>query len=1695
MGVITNIINTKFTSSGAAQVTSEAENITRSQTRLGQASAGAGRNFAAQSKGLGGLVGAYAGAAATVFALQAAFTALNNAAKAENMIKGTNALAAEVASSGPQILAHIKAITNGQVSMAEAAQNANIALSAGFSTNQIDKLTEAAYKTSKALGRDLTDSMTRLVRGTAKLEPELLDELGIFVRLDTATRKYAAAHNTTASSLTEFQRRQAFLNATLAEADRKFSSIDTTAPSAQQSLERLMATIVDLSNSLGSFIGSYLAPLADFFANDLGNSLVLFGAVLLTVFSKAKAIAIGFTTESMTALSAWVDKEVTSVERVKSSYESLAAAQLAFAANIKNRGGLAPMGENGSFSQMGVPKDIASRLANFRKEFQGGHFTTLSVEELSSKFSQLEHDLETMGSKGANAGKKVGDILQGIAQKDAQAMHTALKTALESTTTKTKLLTIGLTSVKFAIQGIGMVASKLLTAFNWIFVVTSVLELLGFDVMGKIAEGIEYLMSSSKQAATGLTGAFASAAGGASALTARLKDAGATKDQIDNLASSVNDLYSSIISKKEATIPFTPKVDTKALEQYKKELTAAQMSARAKGEDMNTGASVTAARAKVEAEKARLAASAPKPVYATELSVAQKALTDLKAATAKLDPIKIDSDTKMQIVMLETLVKTLKEIPEGGFPLIGAISERGGLDATKLADVMKTSIKSSRDEAGKLRVTLDGISIPIKNGKADFDSLSENMKTVLTTSQGIKITTKEVFDSFNAGTSSAEMLSKQISGLDGSFDIYKQNAAQITEEFIRQDMSITEATLATNQLLALEKQRLEIMKNVSETMTQAANIQKSIASAFGSEIKKIDTAQLDGTIALTGEIATNEQEIAVNRATALKAAMEATSFDQQRLILLENMRDKTDAQAAEYQKILALSDAHNAAIQASHGLLLSVIGDLQKMNKEISKAIDKQQSDNYIAGMESALEIARATADLQKTTRDNNLAIAQMALDTDKQRLSLAESQLDYLKQQAKAISDLTKKDISRATPEIKDLINQRSTDFNAAIANFGAGTGIDTSGLTAAAANLRQSLEGGAKSQKDVINRQEARTKFEIEARKAIQAKEIEILKQENQLKIEAIQNDIKSTEAAKSMLEAETTLEMTKLDAQAAAIKSEAAIVSAQLKGYSTMASIVTAHNEGIGTFGQAVNSFGQALSSLSNLKINLPFGMSASVSGQTNFTPAPTSVAGGNLGNGPSMTGAVPEDASDHGGVQFAIDNLISKLEVDLPKLTQLQLDGIQTQKDKLLALQDIKEQQYDEELRKLNALEEATKTQNGIALQQKLQEQRTVVDGLKNDLIDLGTAAGGGASDAIKELTGRLAELQSSIGSTVKDAMMSLSDLVFYGEGSAQDIAYQFFRSLQESLYEKLIAEPLTNMISNWLTGAVSKAVGGVDILGSPLKQAVGSVAGAKKADLDTNVLGQMSYTAGTSLTSLGDTISQATDVAASDINSAATKFRAAMNQFGGGVSTSASTTSQQVTSSGASVHNSISTIGTRVQTSAATAGAAAVAGGSQLSGQIQTTGATVAQGTTVAGTLVGTAGTMFSSLMSTMWPMLLMFGLSAITSKAAGGAIQHLASGGQLRDRVPAMLEPGEFVIRKPAAKKIGMPALQQMNATGNTNGAGSGNVTVNMSNSGTQKEAEASKPRFDGEKYVIDIVLRDLSSNGPIRKSLRGGSI
>ena len=102
--------------------------------------------------------------------------------------------------------------------------------------------------------------------------------------------------------------------------------------------------------------------------------------------------------------------------------------------------------------------------------------------------------------------------------------------------------------------------------------------------------------------------------------------------------------------------------------------------------------------------------------------------------------------------------------------------------------------------------------------------------------------------------------------------------------------------------------------------------------------------------------------------------------------------------------------------------------------------------------------------------------------------------------------------------------------------------------------------------------------------------------------------------------------------------------------------------------------------------------------------------------------------------------------------------------------------------------------------------------------------------------------------------------------------------------------------------------------------------------------------------------------------------------------------------------------------------------------------------------------------------------------------AGGGAVQS-------RDRIPALLEPGEFVMRRPAAKAIGGAALNQMNATGKN--LTPPNIQVNLNNEGAPKNVQAQPARVQGDKIIIDMgkVVSDEKGTGkgadPLNKNAK----
>ena len=242
------------------------------QTNLSSAKGFSKMNQTIGEGGSSGLVGAYATLAANVFAATAAFNALRQASQVQQLVEGLEALGRASGDNLTLLADRIKDAAGQAIALDQALRVASVGASAGFSGEQLEGLATVARSAAIALGRDVGDAIDRLARGAAKLEPEILDELGIFVRLDDASAKYAASIGVATSELTRFQQRQAFANEIIEQGGQKFSEIGDNVDVSP--FDALAATLGDLSRTFTDFFNTVLGPIASFFSN---NTIALTG--------------------------------------------------------------------------------------------------------------------------------------------------------------------------------------------------------------------------------------------------------------------------------------------------------------------------------------------------------------------------------------------------------------------------------------------------------------------------------------------------------------------------------------------------------------------------------------------------------------------------------------------------------------------------------------------------------------------------------------------------------------------------------------------------------------------------------------------------------------------------------------------------------------------------------------------------------------------------------------------------------------------------------------------------------------------------------------------------------------------------------------------------------------------------------------------------------------------------------------------------------------------------------------------------------------------------------------------------------------------------------------------------------------------------------------------------------------------------
>jgi len=285
-------------------------NLDRNMKGLSKQSSNSTKNFSKMAQGMTGtLVPAYAVLAANVFAITAAFNFLKKAADMRVMQESQVAFTGATGVGMQSLTADIQAASGSMLDFQASSEAASIGIASGLGAGQIEELAAGAANLSKILGRDTTDSFNRLIRGVTKAEPELLDELGITLRLADAQSKYAATLGKTAQDLSMYEKKQAVFVEVQGQLETKYNGVAKATDVQANKIAKLGVAFDKVLKVLKGWIAVIAEPVAEFFTK---NVVSLTAALALMAVPIIKAIVPG--------LNEWGKKSKENAEEASKAY-------------------------------------------------------------------------------------------------------------------------------------------------------------------------------------------------------------------------------------------------------------------------------------------------------------------------------------------------------------------------------------------------------------------------------------------------------------------------------------------------------------------------------------------------------------------------------------------------------------------------------------------------------------------------------------------------------------------------------------------------------------------------------------------------------------------------------------------------------------------------------------------------------------------------------------------------------------------------------------------------------------------------------------------------------------------------------------------------------------------------------------------------------------------------------------------------------------------------------------------------------------------------------------------------------------------------------------------------------------------------------------------------------------------------------
>lgn len=222
---------------------------------------------------------------ASIMALRKAWDLMELGAKAEQQKQAFKNLAASLGMSADKIIEDLRRMSGETLSTSQIMEKASQAMILGIDPTKLSKMMEISRASARAFGKDVGFMFESIAIGVGRQSKLILDNLGIIVSAGDAYEKYAKTLGKSTKELTEMERKQAFLNATLEAGERILQQIDTSTMTNLEKMQKLKAGWQDMAEKIGQALWHVLGFIQGFMNQIISGFFTLL-EVANTVFQK-----------------------------------------------------------------------------------------------------------------------------------------------------------------------------------------------------------------------------------------------------------------------------------------------------------------------------------------------------------------------------------------------------------------------------------------------------------------------------------------------------------------------------------------------------------------------------------------------------------------------------------------------------------------------------------------------------------------------------------------------------------------------------------------------------------------------------------------------------------------------------------------------------------------------------------------------------------------------------------------------------------------------------------------------------------------------------------------------------------------------------------------------------------------------------------------------------------------------------------------------------------------------------------------------------------------------------------------------------------------------------------------------------------------------------------------------------------------